>query len=59
MLFVSPTRSKVELPFQHFDVDPVLMLNLLYDLNTHPPLRAEIVDGRIFEYLRFMLAQPR
>ncbi|RVW04421.1 PH domain-containing protein [Rhodococcus spongiicola] len=59
MLFVPQTRSKIELPFQHFDVDPVLLLNLLYDLHTQPPLRAEIVDGRIFEYLRSMLAQPR
>ncbi|MEV0945076.1 hypothetical protein [Rhodococcus sp. NPDC049939] len=59
MLFVPQTRSKIELPFQHFDIDPVLMLNLLYDLHTQPPLRAEIVDGRIFEYLRSMLAQPR
>ncbi|MEV0947326.1 hypothetical protein [Rhodococcus sp. NPDC049939] len=59
MLLVSETRSKIELPLQHFDIDPVLMLNLLYDLHTQPPRRAEIADGRIFEYLRFMLTQPR
>ncbi|WP_206038259.1 hypothetical protein [Rhodococcus sp. HNM0569] len=59
LTMVDPRRDRIELPIQHFDLDPVLLLNLLYDLHTHPELRPELADGRIVDYLRFMLTQPR